>query len=196
MSGILSQDSISLTRRPPAGVRFCYLTTPSREKAGTHGAKKRKKKGSDSFIPAGAWSGKELQNKAATCSETFYTVSVSCYITVTGHSVWARWWHCKDARFHRLVRGVLYSVVTNDPLDCRYKTLWPGTDSTMRRRRTWLTGRNQMFPCKKHSGSTQKFDMRSIINKLYRATFFCPKTHFCNTLFKTWSVHNSERLAA
>lgn len=29
-----------------------------------------------------------------------------------------------------------------------------------------------MFPCKKHSSSTKRFDIRSIINKKYCATFF------------------------
>lgn len=70
MSGVLSQDSISLTRRPLAGVRFCYLATPSGGKAGTQRTDNKKKR-ERLFYPSRSSEGETDTDEAATCSETF-----------------------------------------------------------------------------------------------------------------------------
>lgn len=115
MSGILSQDSISLKRKPPAGVRFCNLATPCGEKAGTQGAK----------IGATLLSQQELRRgnrygarrpRALKLFGLSVVTSLSLDTLCEGGGV-----HCRTPPSP--VRGLLCPVVTDDPLDCRYSTL-------------------------------------------------------------------------
>lgn len=106
MSGILTQDSISLTESLD-GVRFCYLATSSR-KAGTIGRSTKhptqlKTKGADSFFLLSSeenWhrgGGALCRSSSPRCSKV--DGQIQHYVTVTGHFVCVRGMKLKPHAF-------------------------------------------------------------------------------------------------